>query len=752
MNIETFSRVLRSFADSAADIDLARGRLCVQVRDAVIEAQLLERAGDLTVEENGERLPAGRWLINRVAKLPTLADRIIEHVDLPSTFIAPAGRFLDQLVRPEGSVEVDCENAVETLRASIDSRLAGFTSATYLTSDAGEGKTTVLGYLAKQQAKAFKERKTNWLLLPVPLGGKAFLHFDDVVIAALVNKYRFSFFYYEAFIELVKLGVVVPAFDGFEEMFVETSSGEAISALGNLVNALGSEGSVVIAARKAYFDYQSFRTQAKLFDSVGKHDVAFSRISLERWGRTQFLQLANSWGIKGSENLYEALVERLTADHPLLTRAVLASRLIEEAIQTDDTDKLVQKLGSAPKDYFHTFVNTIVEREAREKWTDKSGEPFKPLLSVEEHHDLLGLVAAEMWGSGVEVLRADVLDIVSDLFCEQKKLGAAVVRQVKERLKQHALITISRASRGQYAFDHEDFRNFYLGESLGRSLATGRTHDVHAILKAGTLSTIAVEQACLLLARSTIGASAVVQLLQSLAESELPMSYVRENCGALVMYLVTAHRLSGLSVSKMTMVASALSSRVLDGVSFVDCYFQPTSVAGSKLQKCEFLRCEFERLEIARDASLSCSLIDCRVSNLVVLEEDRQVFNPSDVVNVLHGAGFSVRSAQQQALPLHAPAGNPDQDTIELIERALRTFLRATQINEGTLRVRLGARASEFIDTLLPRLLDEGVMEEVSYRGGGVQRRFRLGVPMEDIQNALTECTDDLERFYKSLR
>ena len=152
------------------------------------------------------------------------------------------------------------------------------TSVVYLTSDAGEGKTSLIDYLAVKQAEAFRAKQSDWLLVPIPLGGRPFLRFDDVVVSALVNRLRFQLLYYDAFLELVRLGVLVPAFDGFEEMIVERSSAEAISALGNLVGRLRSAGTCLVAARKAYFDYPSFGSQARLFDSVGSsEDVVFSR-------------------------------------------------------------------------------------------------------------------------------------------------------------------------------------------------------------------------------------------------------------------------------------------------------------------------------------------------------------------------------------------------------------------------------------------------------------------------------------------
>ncbi|GAJ22869.1 unnamed protein product, partial [marine sediment metagenome] len=133
-------------------------------------------------------------------------------------------------------------DALQEIIDQLDDRSALASYVMYLTSDAGEGKTTLLNYLAKTQAKKYLERKSNWLLLPIPLAGRPFLRFDDIIISSLMNRLRFPHFFFDSFIELVKMGAIVPAFDGFEEMFIESSTGEAISALANLLNKLSSEG------------------------------------------------------------------------------------------------------------------------------------------------------------------------------------------------------------------------------------------------------------------------------------------------------------------------------------------------------------------------------------------------------------------------------------------------------------------------------------------------------------------------------
>ena len=119
------------------------------------------------------------------------------------------------------------------------------------------------------------------------------MRLDDVIVAELSNRLRFQILYYDSFIELIRLGVIIPALDGFEEMLVESSSGDVNSALGNLVNSLSSSGQVIIAARKAYFEFHSFAAQARVFDTIGNQcDISFSRLAIERWEKEKFLEYA----------------------------------------------------------------------------------------------------------------------------------------------------------------------------------------------------------------------------------------------------------------------------------------------------------------------------------------------------------------------------------------------------------------------------------------------------------------------------
>lgn len=64
MDIQTFRRILTTFADAPADLDASRGKLLVQIRDEMIEAKISTRQGSLFVTENDTEFVAQAWIIH----------------------------------------------------------------------------------------------------------------------------------------------------------------------------------------------------------------------------------------------------------------------------------------------------------------------------------------------------------------------------------------------------------------------------------------------------------------------------------------------------------------------------------------------------------------------------------------------------------------------------------------------------------------------------------------------------------------
>lgn len=149
--------------------------------------------------------------------------------------------------------------------------------------------------------------------------------------------------------------------------------------------------------------------------------------------------------------------------------------------------------------------------------------------------------------------------------------------------------------------------------------------------------------------------------------------------------------------------------------------------------------------ESAMAVHRSTARINVRMADLrldVLLR--RQLFNPTEIVSALNLHGIIV---SERADGLVSAAAMQTDEELTVLERALRPFLRSTQVNEDVFRVRLGTRSGLFFTNVLPALEQSGVVEEVEYRGGGMQRRFRLGVAMEDIQAAFAKSKGRFEDF-----
>ena len=146
-------------------------------------------------------------------------------------------------------------------------------------------------------------------------------------------------------------------------------------------------------------------------------------------------------------------------------------------------------------------------------------------------------------------------------------------------------------------------------------------------------------------------------------------------------------------------------------------------------------------------------LRDCEVTSVVPLTADATaVYVPQVIRGLLGKAGFSIHGTENES-----PAGeggrtwNPDIPLV-LTERICRAFLRSTGLNENTIRQRLGTQAALFFNEVLPELLDNRVVEEIPYSGGGQQHRYQLAASLEEIQESVRSAGGDFRLFLAQIR
>jgi hypothetical protein len=764
MDTSEFASAVEAFADKPLDVDYDRGTLVAEVHDEIFELSLHERYGSLFCVEDGVEFSAGKWLIERLGRFELLAQRILDHIPEDPLFVRVEADMVDVLEEDPDADSAHTNDALNSLRELVGSELAGITKVAYLTSEAGEGKTSLIEQLARLQAQRYLDGEDGWLLLPIQLGGRPFIRLDDIIVGTLSNRLRFLYYYRESVVELVKLNALVLALDGFEEMFVQTNTGEAVSSLGNLVSDLDSRGRLLVAARSAYYNYRDFEAQAKLFQSIREADVSFAEVALRQWSRDQFLEVAREAGIEAEgKELYDTIAGRLSTNHPLLTRAVLARRLIEEYERSDDRDDLIRELSQASgEQYFDEFVSRLIRREAKEKWIDRSGEPAQPLLSVDGHHAILTAIAEEMWRSGADALSGRYLEEITELIVDEaldKK--PLVMRQARERITQHALL-VQEEGTNRYRFDHEHFQSYYIGRHLAGLLLKGKNAELRSMLEVKNLLDLAI-RVCVsrYLAEGDEEAPQAVARLCELSRTGRQASFLRANAGRLVTELIGAAQLGqSIEVHSLFIRTDQTKGVRLENVTFADCTFEEFVVDPENQKNVRFEDCNVvhfvlpesisSEVSISMDenslpsqASISASLEDTQ-------ERENHFYDPDAVAELLANKG--VRIAEWEAEETTSPSVSEIDEEVKIVDRVGRYYQRSTSINENVFKQNLGSWWHNFENTVLPDLLDIGVLTGVPYRGQGQQRRFKLEASFERLEKARRRCDGDYDRLLRLLR
>ncbi len=746
MDFTRFKEIVSAFADDPTAVHFERGNLILQVQGEVLAARLHQRSTGIVVEEDGTEYEAAKWIAQRLAQLDQLAYSVTQMLPPCEGFITAKAKLSDLLEYSNSDLPCEEDDALDAMEMVLGRRLAGMCSVIYLTSDAGEGKTTLINQLATNQAALYRERKTDWLLVPVALGGSPFLRLDNVVAAALLNQLRFRRLYFDAFIQLVRLGVVVLALDGFEEVFVETE-GDAASSLGNLISDLKGEGTILVAARTAYFDFKSLDQQARLIDAVRGFDVGFAKLSLDRWGKEEFLSFCEANGVDSGSSLYEELAAKLSPSHPLLTRAVFVRRIVEMASYSESLDFLTQT--EDVNDLFHPFIDTILKREIEQKWLDKSSTVAIPLLTVDEHHELLQLIAEEMWLTKRSLLPFQTCESLAEIYCDSTRKTPVVTRQVRERLSSHALLTPEK-NRGQLSFDHDHFKEFFLGEVVGLYIMRNSQADLRKLLRVEVLPNFSADIAVSFCISNNLSCSEIITRIQEVAGTEGQASFVRENAGALVARALgrSHENYPTIQVAGLSFPPDSLSNRILENVSFEKCFFQATSLNGD-IENVHWTDCQFDHLEIAAHARFrTITFSDCEIRRFSFSKLEGTVseyFDPRTISGLLinHGAAVSNRGTTV----LKSIEDKQDDEEIAFLRKLLTIFSRSLHVGDRVLSLKFGASAGKFTSDTLPLLISKGVIEEVMHRGAGYQRNYRLGKAVSEIASALVASEGSFRKF-----
>ena len=756
-NKEEFLNALKCFVDNPDDIIDDRNNILFSLHGIEIDLKLNSKNGKIICVENDSEFSAEEWLFHKMARLDLLASRIIKHF-APDKYNIP--------VKGEHYKEIDddsCDivnDTVSLIPKLIEEHPLG-TNVIYLTAQAGEGKSQIIEKIAYEQARKYNQKETDWLLVPVELGGRPLMRLDEVIIAAFNGVLRFSQLYYDAILEMVKRGKLVLALDGFEEVFVPEGEGEVASTLGHFLNQLHSQGSIVIATRVAYHRYKNFIAQSRFIDAIKENDIFFQEVSLPKWDKNNFVRLGEMFGMQHASSEYDEISLQLTENHPLLTRAVLVRRLVKQ-LYDEPSIKNTLLSSSGNKSILDEFVRLLIEREA-DKWLS-SDEMRTPILTPQEHEEILKYIAEEMWRNNGDYINEPLLkSVVELLVSEVFKKQPFIATQVVNRIGDHFFLKPNTIyGKKAFSFDHEDFKNYYLGWRIADIISHKQKNEIVFVLQVNKLSKVVEKIITEKLSKSEYRKDILAVLIE-IAENASMTSYTKLNASSILIELLHDYDNEDVTINKALFDANVFEGKKLKNILFQNCTFDDFNIIGSYLSKIEIkesiisiLHCEknSQNYEITIDSQSLPATLYLSEKHTDGTEDLGVPFTDRNrIILGIKNTGFAIADDMSSSTDNSPEVIIIDRE-LELFQITLRIFSRRPYVTDNILRLRLGQRYSEFKNNVFDQLFEQGVIVDKKYTGQKTQEMYELGASLEFIIQCI-ELSDGsfskfLERFQTS--
>lgn len=739
LNHKDFERVLRKFADDPDDVLVERDTIVCKINGESISLTLSEDEDGVLFcqDEDGRKIKARRWIEKELAGLDELASKILQAIPPDPHFILVSSIDENECVHPD---------TVNALHEIIKEKNPYATETIYLLSEAGDGKTCIMEKLAQRTAQDYQKGNCHFIFLPISLGGRPFLRIDDLVVGILANKYRFRRYYFEAIIELVKYGFIVLGLDGFEEMLVEGKEDNVISSLGELLTQMDSAGKLIISARRAFFDY-ALKNQAPLVNCIRDLQVDFSSFRLLPWGKKEFCDLLQKYQFSKDNQtaIYDNLSERLSPDHPILTRPVLARKLVDMLFESDGNWECVANEFSEdknPQAVIDQFVNLLLRREATEKWLLGGREQ---LLSTAQHFLFLQELSEEMWLSNVEYVKEDYLFSLLEIFCEESNLSPSHAIACKNKISHHAMLY---KDGNKFFFCHEAFRQYFLGKQIANHIIdVAQGPQLTKVLSQNVLQTPSLDAAAYALSTRHTQFKDVFEYLTALKGGISKVSPISQNVGGILLaYWKKGEEQQSYEFSDLFFSASALKFCNLNNITFNDCSIEEIDAVNGSINNVCFNHCSISSMMIP---SYSVQNINCTFdlqsipSHVYEKEHDEDAYSPAQIMTILSRCGSKFSNMRVEEIP----TSKPQDEILTVFCKIVKYLCHYPGISGSVLSMKFGSRWNTYRKEYLPIYLRRGLLESTSWQGHGVDERYKLGIRLDKYESALKECNGSFDEF-----
>lgn len=576
----------------------------------------------------------------------------------------------------------DPYSATELLAKLLERDDAETTQVVMITGDAGTGKTRVLQELVLQQASKYLQGKTKKLFLYVDAQGRALARLDEALATELQDlKVNIT---YHSIATLVRVGLLVPVIDGFDELLGVSGYDDAFSSLATFLEQLEGQGGLIASARSVYYE-EEFRSRASRASITGEQAWSHVPVEIVPWGSSyqkDFLNELAKHKSMSEENkaaLSKRVDEVFKDNEALAMKPLFFAKVVDLLLEEPDF--------SGGGDLLNELTHSYLKREQKEKLLDRQQQP---LLSECRLEQLMGELAEEMWNQETRELDFRSVREVAEYVLYDEKVPESTRQIVVERMPTLAFLATNKKHTG-ITFEHEVFFFYFLARSIVNKYVQDKVLQV--VLSRSTLPEFVAERLAFELQQeshlSTL--NDLQKILDRLGEAGRTewhrTGQVRENAGIVTLALLRKFtaingpnsEIEGCTISSVVFPGSNLNDVTLRNCTLVNVEFRRTNLRTTKFIKCTAnnVRLLEPRIHVnSTRLELNGLRVPEDVSGIQKLSNDGSptIYDPSEIMHVLHGCGTPVEKSSDEELH------EIPEEFLELLKKLIRAYERANPI------------------------------------------------------------------------
>ena len=752
LDLKRIESDLTSFADPGGiHVISAAGRRFQaewKMRDVPREGTFtVSRDRGVTANVDGIKQPYTVFLADtRMADLKHVA-RMIDQSKKDQIYVPTAAQCMANGADTEGP-----RPATELLTKLTEDDEQDVTEVIMVTGGAGAGKTRVLQELVWGQAARYLQGRTEKLLLYVNAQGRALARLREA-LATELQDLRVNLTYHSV-ATLVRVGLLVPVIDGFDELLGVSGYDDAFSSLGTFLEQLDGYGRIIASARSTYYE-EEFIRRADQAAATGQQRWSHIPVEMIPWddaNRSYYLnEIArrDSLSTERKNELRKEFREAFQQDRHLLDKPLFFVKTVDLVLAGSEL--------SEDGDLLDTLIYSFLRREQTEKLLDRQQ---RPLLSEDQLEMIVREIAEEMWNQETRELDSKSVREVAEYCLDEAEESERQI--IVERMPTLAFFAHSE-KHGTIGLEHEIYFFYFLARVIAEQYSLNS--DLRAILSRAALPDLVAERFAVEVMRNAKLSSLddlqvmLDRLLMAGREEWRRTVQVRENTGRIVSALLKTFA----STNKTEIVGRKISTVILpggdlSGVTLRDCILDNVTIRRTNLGATKFVKCYARRVlleePMVKVGSTRLELDGLRVPGDVsgvqkLTDKGKETIRiPDKIASVLSDCGTSVdiRADEDER--------NVPDYYMELLEWLMHAYERANPVCDGDHNMR-----HLFDDYQWPRLrrilIKYGIVKVDRRSASGPAKEFlRRQFPPEKIMSGANKASDvplQIRRFWDAL-